>query len=159
MSVMYARSDILSVSVSEAHGGCGQPHVRPAGPDGRPSDTWFVDCPMCELFLAADPLWAKNPDDVPQTADEVKAMEAFNSRGAKALSQLRTLALAKMAGVTPDEIGPDLSKMLTSGPVRIPGVTVCDAGHDNAPGSRYCSTCGARMGGPSAAAELPAGDQ
>ena len=61
--------------------------------------------------------------------------------------------------MTPDEIGPDLSKMLTSGPVRIPGVTVCDAGHDNAAGSRYCSTCGAKMGGPAAAAELPAGDQ
>ena len=153
MSVMYARSDIQSISISEAHGGCGQAHVRPSG-----DDLWFVDCPDCELYLKGDPLWAQNADEVPETADETKAREAFETRGTKALSSLRVLALAKMAGVTPSEISPELSKMLTSGPVRVPGITVCGAGHDNAPGSRYCSACGMKMSAPAAAASLPAGD-
>jgi len=157
MSVMYARNDIRSIAISEAHGGCGQPHERGAGPDGTPEDFWFVDCPQCEMYLASDPLWAKNPDDVPESPDEAKATAAFEARGSKALSRLRVLALAKMAGVAPAEISPELSKMLTAGPVRVPGITVCSAGHDNAPGSRYCSSCGTRMGAPAASA-IAAGD-
>jgi len=153
MSVMYARNDIRSISISEAHGGCGEQHERPAG-----ADLWFVDCPQCELYLLGDPLWARNPDDVPESPDEAKATAALESRGSKALSSLRVLALAKMAGVTPAEISPELSKILTAGPVRVPGITVCSAGHDNAPGSRYCSACGTKMGGPAVAGSLPPGE-
>jgi hypothetical protein len=115
-------------------------------------------CPQCAVYLATDPLWARNPDEVPQTADEVKALEAFETRGAKALSSLRVLALAKMAGVTSSEISPELTRMLTATPVRVPGITVCGAGHDNAPGSRYCSACGVKMGRATTAGELAAGD-
>jgi len=49
--------------------------------DKRPGDLWFLDCPQCELFLAADPLWAKNPGDVPETSDEAKAREAYGGGG------------------------------------------------------------------------------
>jgi hypothetical protein len=157
MSVMYARNDIQSIAISEAHGGCGQRHERQAGPDGRPDDLWYVECPQCELYLASDPLWARNPDEVPESPDEAKATAAFESRGNKALSAMRVLALTRMAGVSPAELSPELSKMLTAGPVRVPGITVCSAGHDNAPGSRYCSTCGTRMGAAGAGA-IAAGD-
>jgi hypothetical protein len=153
VSVMYARNDVQSIRISEAHGGCGEPHARAAA-----DELWFVDCPACELYLAADPLWAKTPDEVPETRDEAKAREAFEARGSKALSSLRVLALARMAGVTAGEISPELSKMLTAGPVRVPGITLCSAGHDNGPGSRFCSTCGTSMAGAMAAQALPAGD-
>ena len=153
MSVMYARNDIQSINISGAHGGCGEPHERPAD-----ADPWFVDCPQCALYLAGDPLWAKSPDDVPESPDQAKAMAALESRGNKALSSLRVLALSKMAGISPAEISPELSKMLTAGPVRVPGITVCANGHDNAPGSRYCSACGSKMGATAAAAALPAGE-
>lgn len=95
---------------------------------------------------------------MPETFDQIKAREAFEARGSRALSSLRVLALAKMAGVNPAEISPELSKMLTAGPVRVLGITVCSDGHDNAPGSRYCSSCGTKMGGPAAAGALPPGE-
>jgi hypothetical protein len=158
MSVMYARNDVRSISVAEAHGGCGIVHERETGPDGRPSDLFFVDCPQCESFLLADPLWARTLDDVPESPDEARARLAFESRGAKALTSLRALALAKMAGLDAGEVSPELRAMITAGPVRVPGVTVCESGHDNSPGSRYCSTCGRPMSGPAAKASLPSGD-
>lgn len=157
MSVMYARNDIRSVSISEGHGGCGQPHERLTGPDGRPADVFFIDCPQCELYLLADPLWARSLDEVPESPDEAKARAVADSKGARQLANLRVMALAKLARISPDEIAPELKAMLTSGPVRVPGVTVCEDGHDNTPGSRYCRTCGKPMSGPAARA-LQAGD-
>jgi hypothetical protein len=158
VTVRYARADIQAVTVGEGHGGCGEEHRREPDPDGRPADVFFVDCDMCELFLSRDPLWSASLDELPESPDQEKARLAFEQKGAKQLSSLRTLALARMAGITASDVPAELKAMITSGPVRVPGITVCSAGHDNVPGSRYCSTCGTPMSGPAAKGELPAGD-
>src|SRR5580698_6953669 len=47
---LYARSDLMSVSVPVASGGCGGTHSRPVR-DGAPARDFRLDCPGCETFL------------------------------------------------------------------------------------------------------------
>ncbi len=76
MSVMKARNDIVSINIGLLTAAAGKPMSARPTLTGRPDDLWFLDCPQCELFLAAVPLWAKNPDDVPETSVEAKVLEA-----------------------------------------------------------------------------------
>lgn len=65
----YARSDVRGYTPP---GGACPGHSEPADPD----DPHFsVDCPICEPHLAADPLWAATPLDVPLTPAEEKEAE------------------------------------------------------------------------------------
>jgi hypothetical protein len=43
--MIFARGDIQAVTVSEAMGGCGQPHQRPEG-----ENAWGISC-QCEDHL------------------------------------------------------------------------------------------------------------
>jgi hypothetical protein len=47
---LYARGDLMAVSVPESSGGCGNTHSRPVR-DGAPEKLWGLDCPKCEHFL------------------------------------------------------------------------------------------------------------
>ena len=47
---LYARSDVMSVSIPVSSGGCGQSHSRPVH-QGAPARDFRLDCPGCENFL------------------------------------------------------------------------------------------------------------
>ena len=141
---LFARSDLASVSVSAAHGGCGTVHVRPA-PGGKPDQVWKLDCAPCEAHLRSDPLWSPTISEVPATPDVVNAREDFQMRGAIDRDQVMALAMAKLAGVElPDTMRRPISGLAPHVPT-IVGEIECTAGHPNEPGSKYCSECGSPM--------------
>lgn len=156
---VYAPSDFASVTVpADERGGCGQPHFRDTGPDGYPVQPWALTCPGCETYLlVTDGRWVKDPMDIPPTFDEKRAADRFKERGAADKDALLVLAMSRMAGLSPAEIPPSLSKMLSGLPAHVPGVTVCASGHDNVPGSRFCRDCGTPMTRPAAVAAVTSG--
>ncbi len=84
---VYSRSDLAAISISPAHGGCGDVHRRPA-PGGNPVPIWQLTCFQCEDFLRFDPLWAPTATSVPETPDELQAREAAEGRTSR--EQLNT---------------------------------------------------------------------
>jgi hypothetical protein len=66
---VYARSDVMSVTLSSVHGGCGNVHSRPVK-DGAPVRYWKLECGKCEDFLRSDPLWSSHESKIPETYDE-----------------------------------------------------------------------------------------
>ena len=141
---LFARSDLASVTVSAAHGGCTQVHVRPA-PGGNPAPVWKLDCAPCEAHLRSDPLWSPTLSEVPETPDEENAREDFQKRGAIDRDQVMALAMAKLAGVElPDTMRRPISGLAPHVPTII-GEIECTAGHPNEPGSKFCSECGSPM--------------
>lgn len=139
---LWARSDLASVTVSAAHGGCNSVHVRPA-PGGNPDPVWKLDCPQCEEFLRTDPLWTSTLSELPETYDEVKSREDFERRGALDRDQVMALAMAKLAGVElPDTMRRPISGLAPHVPAIGGAKMVCDAGHDNEPGMKFCGECG-----------------
>lgn len=138
---IYARSDLASVSVSAAHGGCGETHTRPA-PGGNPVEVWGLDCPRCADYLRSDPLWSTTVSEIPETLDEELARKDFEKRGAMDERRIMTLAMAKLAGL---ELPETISAALTGAKRHIPASMVCPQGHENAPGQKFCGECGASM--------------
>jgi len=150
MSV-WARSDLASITVSAAHGGCNSVHSRPA-PGGNPVKTWKLECALCEPYLSTDPLFSTSLADLPETPDEVKGREDFAKRGATDRDNVLAIAMAKLAGVElPQTIRQAISGASPALPA-IAGIMVCEQGHDCEPGSRFCSECGSPMRRPSVAA-------
>jgi hypothetical protein len=156
---VYAPSDHHSINIpAEGGRGCGQVHSRPLGPDGQPVQPWGLDCPECSAWLLAnDSRWSATVEDIPETFDERKARERFETRGIRDRETLIALAMSRMAGLSPGEIPPSVTKMLTGLPAHVPGVTVCGNGHDNTPGSRFCRDCGSPMTSPAAAGAIASG--
>ena len=158
MAVMYAPSDTQSITVGvEGHGGCGEPHVRPVGADGLPLQPWGVDCPQCADFLRSDPRWSATLEDIVETFDEKKSRESYQRKGIQARDSLMAIAMARMAGISPAEIPPALSKMLTGLPSSVPGAVLCGKNHGNTPGSRFCRECGEALSRPAPAGAITAG--
>lgn len=154
---LYARSDLASVTVSAAHGGCGTVHVRPA-PGGKPSPVWKLSCVPCEAHLRTDPMWSGSLSEVPETPTELREREDFEKRGAIDRDLLTVRALAKLAG---EEI-PDTMRRAVNGRPVVPGLVECPAGHASAAGSKFCGECGAPLRVPEARRcpdghEVPAG--
>jgi len=79
---VFARSDVMSVSLSESHGGCGAVHSRPVT-RGVPDKVWALSCPRCENHLRSDAHWASMLADVPETPDEVRVREDVEKRGVR----------------------------------------------------------------------------
>ena len=126
--VLYARSDVMSVSVPVESGGCGRPggHSRPVI-NGAPAKTFKLDCPdHCEPYLRgdrkqkklvyqidaktgqtvrqervadADPMWSSTRTTVPQTPDEEKTYHLQIERGEQQLRALESIATLSKAGV------------------------------------------------------------
>jgi hypothetical protein len=153
MSV-WARSDLASVSVSAAHGGCGEVHTRPA-PGGIPVQPWRLDCETCANYLRSDAHWSATSAEIPETHDEGKTREDFQKRGAHDKDAIMTLALARLAGIPTSELPESLTRMISGRPAHIPGVLECPAGHGNPAGQKFCGQCGAPMSGPVPQASLP----
>ncbi len=152
----YAREDLASVTVSAAHGGCGQVHTRPA-PGGNPVAVWKLDCPQCEKHLASDPLWAATVSEIPETPDAKLMREDWEKRGIKDRDNVLALALGKLAGVDlPETLRmPELAQQAQA----IAGKLVCEAGHDCDPGSKFCPECGAAVRRTIPVAACPQGHQ
>src|SRR5260370_35462325 len=92
--VMYAPSNMQSITVGPDHGGCGRPHVR----DGDP---WGVDCPACEDHLRWDGRWSPTISGIQGTFDEKIAREDWEKRGDKDRDSIAAMAMARMAGLGP----------------------------------------------------------
>lgn len=139
---MYARSDLSSVTLSAAHGGCGTTHIRPA-PGGKPENPWALTCGNgCEDHLRHDPLWSTTLSGIPETHDERIGREDFDKRGARDKDNVLALALAKLAGV---ELPESLLRPITGNMPRAVALMECPAGHPGKPGSKFCATCGEPM--------------
>ena len=51
--VLYARSDVMGVSIAAENGGCGSFHGRPVI-KGAPVKVFQLTCPPCESYLRGD---------------------------------------------------------------------------------------------------------
>ena len=168
---LYARSDLASVTVSPAHGGCGRTHSRPA-PGGKPAGLWDIEpaCEPCASHLRHDPLWSPTVSKIPETHDEKAARENLQERGDRHSRDLTALMLAQMAGDRAGEVtirqlmaargdmesfatcrdghpNPSSAKFCAEcgAPVTPPGVSLCPDGHESPAGSRFCQECGGPM--------------
>ena len=168
---MYARSDLMSVSIPETSGGCGKTHARPVT-KGVAAKVWRLDCPPCEGYLRGDgkpkliknipadkeaglpgrmehvpdshPQWSNTPEGVPPTPDEQHVNKIRTERGAHELQMLQALIAAKGAGMAiPDNAMWLLEQNFD--PRLIHGKVICANGHDNTAGAKFCSTCGTDM--------------
>lgn len=122
---LYARSDLMSVSIPVSSGGCGQTHSRPVH-KGAPAREFRLDCPGCENFLKGggrtvlhvtqgnkelgipthqewvadcDPCWGATPESVPDTPDERTYVAKKDKIGRDELDMINALAAAKQAGI------------------------------------------------------------
>ena len=135
----YARSDVVSVTVSRSHRGCGQVHTRPVV-NGAPARLWALTCPQCEPYLLKDPLWSATTADVPSTPDEDLARDSAQKSTTRSREDLMALALAKIAGLPVAEFLGEIT-----GQVEGRGTVKCAAGHENFPTAKFCAECGASM--------------
>jgi hypothetical protein len=85
---LYARSDVVSVSIPSTNGGCGSAHSRPVY-DGVAVDEWNLEdvCIICAVSLRGDPLWAAMPAEIPETPDERMTREDAEKRGERTLKK------------------------------------------------------------------------
>ena len=123
---LYARSDIMSVSIPVTSGGCGDSHSRPVV-QGAPVKVWGLDCPPCESYLRGDrrhrilkttpgdpklgipasqervadidPQWGTTPDTIPMTPDEKRTKHVIEERGEQQLRAFESLANLRKAGL------------------------------------------------------------
>jgi len=93
---LHARSDLVSVAVSKDHGGCGATHTRPVT-HGSPVKVWVLSCPACENHLRGDPNWAVDPEEIPETPDEVRLRESQEKRGEKNIASSLQASIASLA--------------------------------------------------------------
>jgi hypothetical protein len=153
-TVLYARSDVCSVTVPVSSGGCGGSHSRELT-HGAPAKHFKLSCPPCEGFLRerASDIWVSTEADIPETPDETKGREDFQKRGATDRDNILAIAMAKLAGVElPQTMRQAISGVSPNVQSAILGTLICPEGHDAEPGSRYCSECGAEMRSPVLAA-------
>lgn len=178
---LFARSDLMSVAVPVASGGCGTTHTRPVR-NGVASKTWRLDCQPCETFLKgggrtrlqyspgdketgllprqervadSDPCWSATEESVPDTPDEMVHVRRRKQLGEQELEMIKALAAAKAAGIDiPVNAAWLLERNFDSRILK--GTTECPDGHENTSGSQFCSSCGLPMAGRVPKAELSA---
>lgn len=131
---VYARSDVASVTISTAHGGCGSVHSRPA-PGGEPVQTWALDCPPCEDILRKDSLWGSSATSIPETPDEVAIRESNEKRTTRQ-QQERNVEVMEKLGALPEalrNIGPDMAQALVAALSTILPALQAQSGTQSAP--------------------------
>jgi len=152
---VYARSDLVHVFVSDAHGGCGASHSRPVE-NGAPVKLWSLAGCSCEDHLRHDSHWSTTIPEIPETYDENKAREDFEKRGALDERRLMALALARMTGL---DLPETMLAAIGGGKSMVPGPKadlLCPSGHANFPGQDFCGKCGTPLHGPDPAHALEA---
>lgn len=97
---MHSRSDLVAVTLSPAHGGCGQIHSRPVD-KGAPVKLWSLTCEPCENTLKAikDPHWSTTLAGIPETPDEKEYREDQETKGRTDQQNQTAEALAKLASL------------------------------------------------------------
>lgn len=174
---LFARSDLMSISIPVTSGGCGATHSRPVT-RGRPDKTWKLECDQgCEAYLRgdkrmkiintipgdkdrgipsrlvhvadADPHWSSTPEGIPLTPDEQHIYKLRAEQGKQQLDMLTAFAALRQGGVQIPEQAQWLIDRTLEDIARpvIGGSVVCGAGHDNSSGARFCSECGIPMNG------------
>jgi hypothetical protein len=101
-----------------------------------------LSCSQCEDHLRSDPLWAASPADIPETYDEKLNREDFEKRGAKDKDAIMTLAIAKLAGMNPDDLPESLTRMISGAKAHVPATVECPDGHANPLDQKFCGACG-----------------
>jgi hypothetical protein len=131
--VIYARSDVQSITVSEAHRGCGTPHARPEGE--RP---WGLAC-SCEDFLRGDPnMWSVHADEVPLSHNEERAAAAAEKNAHK-----RQLDVVSSAGALLALLAGPRDVLAGAAPRLVPAGAECrKCASVVGPGVRFCGHCG-----------------
>ena len=170
---VYARSDVMSVSIPVSSGGCGNSHSRPVT-NGAPVKTWGLTCTDCEKYLRGDykgkiirvtpgdkdlqipsrmehvadgdPHWSTTPEGIPLNPDEQHINKIRAKKGDEELSRLQALIAAKAAGI---DVPANAMWLLeqTFDPRVIKGTVICQEGHENTSGAKFCATCGVKMDG------------
>jgi hypothetical protein len=140
----FARSDVMSVIISRALGGCNAVHSRPVE-NGAPAKIWQLDhrtCAQCADVLAHDPLWSGTLAEIPETPDE--ALEREQREKNSSLEQQN--ALGNLPDNLAGALGPALAAALAPlfGAVAAGQVT-CREGHQNLSSAKFCAECGAPM--------------
>lgn len=168
---LYARSDLMSVSIPAASGGCGHVHSRPVT-KGAVKKVWELNCPPCESYLRgdnkpkvikviggdknksipsrmdhvadSDPHWSSTPETIPATPDEENVHARRNEVATQQLQLLQASAAAKAAGF---DIPPEAVWLLEQklGGTVLQGTIECVDGHSNPGGTKFCSECGVDM--------------
>jgi hypothetical protein len=135
--MIYARSDVCSITVGKAHGGCGEPHAR-----GADDHVWGVACGACENYLRTDSSWSVRPDEIPESHDEARARESIEKNAGKRSLQLDASAAAVLALLTGSP-----AELLAGGlPQPVQGTLECrKCAAAVPPASRFCGSCGAVM--------------
>ena len=172
---LYARSDLMSVSIPSTFGGCGETHTRPVM-KGAPAKVWKLDCSPCESHLRGDgkpkvikvipgdkdqgipsrmehvidahPQWSNTPEGVPPTPDEQHVNKIRSERGDQELRWLEALIAAKGANISiPDSAMWRLEQTFGTQVVGsiVNGTILCANHHDNAAGVKFCTECGVPM--------------
>jgi len=182
---LYARSDLMSVSIPETSGGCGATHMRPVT-RGAPAKVWKLDCSPCEGYLRGDgkrkiikvipgdkdagipsrmehvidshPQWSSTPEGIPPTPDEQHVNRIRTERGQQQLQQLQALAALREAGLAiPDEAMWLLEQNFDHRVIK--GSVICNNGHDNVSGAKFCFECGVPMATRGPVGEIEPGDE
>ena len=179
---LYARSDLMSVSIPVASGGCGSLHTRPVR-NGVKDKEFELDCPPCESYLSgerkpkilttipgnpkagipatqkrvadADPMWSSSPETIPLTPDEQSVNATRTERATSQIQMIQALAALRAAGTDiPFETAWLMEKELPSSFIK--GMVICPNGHNNIAGAKFCSECAVSM---TARAEIEAPEE
>lgn len=142
---VHARSDLSAITISPAHGGCGEVHSRPVN-QGAPAKLWSLTCSACEDVLRKDSNWSGTISGIPETPDEKAYREDQELKGRSDQQNQTAEALAKLAslGDLPSAIA-QLAAMFSGEPKRETG-TACQACSKVSPAtSKFCGHCGVSM--------------
>lgn len=142
---VWARSDVAAVSISPAHGGCGDVHGRPVV-EGAPVKVWALTCHSgCEDFLRNDPLWSGTAHEIPETPDETAQREDADRRGQVEQQKNMTSALIDLAklGDLPDALVQIFKSVAIQQRPELTALDVmCPNGHRNPATAKFCADCG-----------------
>lgn len=167
---LYARSDVMSVSIPATSGGCNSQHTRPVV-KGAPAKVWGLACAPCEAYLRGDgrqkklvyqidkntgqsvrqervpdgsDQWSSTPDTIPLTPDEERTNTTREARGQMQIQMIQALAAMRATGIqVPPEAMWLLEREIPEGVLK--GTVLCANSHDNPAGVKFCGECGISM--------------
>jgi hypothetical protein len=168
--MLFSRSDVMSISIPSASGGCGRNHIRPVR-NGAPDKVFKIECAPCEGYLKgdrkpqvlryeldpnthtvlsqqrvadADPHWASTPYATSETPDERKTHKRQMEMGEKQLATIQALTAAKAAGINVPPEALFMIEHYLPGQV-VQGTVLCADKHENPAGIKFCGECGMSM--------------
>ena len=150
---LYARSDLVQVTIPRNQGGCGLPHTRPVD-EGVPAKIWALDCQTCEDSIRAEltikeqthPHWSGTISGIPETPDEEAQREDEERRGQREAATVNRAALESLS--TLPQVLQQMTAMFAAGQLpaigqQLAAATVtCANGHPNLGNVKFCGECG-----------------